>query len=180
MEKQYLPEHGLLLFAGFKRDVSTEKNGYYLTAGVELLTKCVSIPESEHSVVRAVLLDCPGKELLTEACEKMWVEPWLMCLVFDLSSEQSFLSCSRWLERLQAHSLGNTLSGVVVGNKSDLSERRVVSCEQAQEWAQSHGLDYHETSAKELDTCLAPLLSLAQTCLSLYEQSCERTHSLDT
>ena len=38
-------------------------------------------------------------------------------------------------------------AGVLVGNKSDLSERREVQTTVAQEWAQSQGLDYHETSA---------------------------------
>ncbi|KAJ0033816.1 hypothetical protein NQD34_000923 [Periophthalmus magnuspinnatus] len=153
------------------------QRSYTMTAGVELVTKCATIPDSEHSV-ELYLVDCPGKELLAEACEKMWGEAWLLCLVFDLSSDQSFLSCDRWLQRVQAHSLGNTVSGVLLGNKCDLLERRAVQTEEAQGWAQAHGLDYYETSAKELDTCSAPLLRLAQTCLSLYEQSCERMHSL--
>uniref|UniRef100_A0A8C6TJK3 Small monomeric GTPase n=1 Tax=Neogobius melanostomus TaxID=47308 RepID=A0A8C6TJK3_9GOBI len=105
---------------------------------------------------------------------------WLLCLVFDLSSEQSFLSCPRWLEKVQAHSLDSAVSGVLVGNKCDLSERRAVQSEAAREWAQANGLDYFETSAKELDTCMAPLLSLAQTFLSLYGQSCEKTQSLSS
>lgn len=39
------------------------------------------------------------------------------------------------------------VSGVLVGNKSDLSARREVQASVAQEWAQSQGLEYHETSA---------------------------------
>lgn len=38
-------------------------------------------------------------------------------------------------------------SGVLVGNKSDLSGRREVPAAVAQEWAQSQGLEYFETSA---------------------------------
>ncbi|XP_055013930.1 intraflagellar transport protein 27 homolog [Boleophthalmus pectinirostris] len=153
------------------------QRSYNMTAGVELVTKCVTIPESGHSV-ELYLVDCPGKDLLAEACEKMWGEAWLLCLVFDLSSEQSFHSCTRWLQRVQDHCLGSTVSGVLLGNKCDLEERRAVQTQEAQAWAQAHSLDYYETSAKELDTSTAPLLRLAQTCLSLYEQSCERTHSL--
>lgn len=37
--------------------------------------------------------------------------------------------------------------GVLVGNKSDLSARREVQASVAHEWAQSQGLEYHETSA---------------------------------
>lgn len=161
----------------FQSEGSLFQRNYSMTAGVELFIKCVTIPESSDSV-ELYLVDCPGKELLAEACEEMWTGPLLLCLVFDLSSEQSFLSCPRWLEKVQTHCLDSTLSGVLVGNKCDLLERRAVQSEVAQEWAQTHGLDYFETSAKELDTCTAPLLSLARTSLSLYEQSCERTRAL--
>lgn len=38
-------------------------------------------------------------------------------------------------------------SGVLVGNKSDLSTRRVVQKSEGEEWAQSQGMEYFETSA---------------------------------
>lgn len=38
-------------------------------------------------------------------------------------------------------------SGVLVGNKSDLSTRREVQASVAEEWAQSQGMKYFETSA---------------------------------
>lgn len=39
------------------------------------------------------------------------------------------------------------VSGVLVGNKSDLSTRREVQASAAGEWAQSQGMEYFETSA---------------------------------
>lgn len=39
------------------------------------------------------------------------------------------------------------VTGALVGNKSDLTARREVQGSVAQEWAQSQGLEYHETSA---------------------------------
>ena len=38
---------------------------------------------------------------------------------------------------------------VLVGNKCDLKDSRVISTEQASELAQSLGVKYHETSAKD-------------------------------
>lgn len=38
-------------------------------------------------------------------------------------------------------------SGVLLGNKLDLSTRREVPAPVAEEWAQSQGLEYFETSA---------------------------------
>ncbi|RVE75868.1 hypothetical protein OJAV_G00003000 [Oryzias javanicus] len=133
---------------------------YSMTTGVELVMKCINIPETPHSV-ELYVFDSAGRETLVEACEKLWGQPSLFCLVFDLTNEQSFVNCSRWLERIRAHCRGLHVPGVLLGNKSDLSDRREVQASVAKDWAESQGLEYHETSAKEMDSCDAPLLSLA-------------------
>ncbi|XP_029913513.1 intraflagellar transport protein 27 homolog isoform X2 [Myripristis murdjan] len=126
------------------------------------------------------IIDSAGRETFVEACEKMWGRPSLVCLVFDLTSEQSFTSCSHWMERVRAHSEGLHVPGVLVGNKSDLSARREVQASVAQEWAQSQGLEYFETSAKEMENCDAPLLSLARAFHSLYHERLEAIQNLQS
>lgn len=158
----------------FHSDGSLFQKNYSMTTGVELFMKCVNIPETSDSV-ELYMVDSAGKQILAEACEKMWGQPSVLCLVFDLTNEQSFVNCSHWMQRVQAHCQGLGVSGVLVGNKSDLSERRAVQSSVAQEWAQAHGLDYHETCAKEIDSCNDSLLSLARTFHSLYQECCEKT-----
>ncbi|XP_057698410.1 intraflagellar transport protein 27 homolog isoform X1 [Corythoichthys intestinalis] len=147
------------------------------TTGVELLIKSVNIPESSDSV-ELYIIDSAGKESLVEAIEKMWGEPSLVCLVFDLTSERSFGNCSRWMDRVRAHCRGLQVPGVLVGNKCDLSARREVQTTIAQEWAQSEGLEYHETSAKEMENSEVPLLSLARAFHSLYQERRETIQNL--
>ncbi|XP_019958187.2 intraflagellar transport protein 27 homolog [Paralichthys olivaceus] len=161
----------------FHSDGTLFQKNYSMTAGVELLLKCVNVPETSDSV-ELYIIDSAGKETLVEACEKMWGEPSLLCLVFDLTSEQSFANCSRWMERVRGHFQGLHVPGVLVGNKSDLSARREVQTAMAQEWAQSQGLDYHETSAREMENCDAPLLSLARALQSLYQEHRETIQNL--
>ncbi|CAB1431901.1 unnamed protein product [Pleuronectes platessa] len=161
----------------FHSDGTLFQKNYSMTTGVELLVKCVNIPETSDSV-ELYITDSAGKETLVEACEKMWGEPSLLCLVFDLTSEQSFANCSRWMERVRGHVQGLQVPGVLVGNKSDLSARREVQTAVAQDWAQSQGLDYHETSAREMENCDAPLLSLARTFQSLYQERLENIQNL--
>ncbi|XP_014852773.1 PREDICTED: intraflagellar transport protein 27 homolog isoform X1 [Poecilia mexicana] len=161
----------------FYNDGSLFQKNYSLTTGVELVMKCINIPETNDSV-ELYILDSAGKETLVEGCEKMWGEPSLLCLVFDLTNEQSFANCTCWMERVQAHCKGLHVPGVLVGNKSDLSARREVQASVAKEWAHSKGLEYHETSAKEMDNCDAPLLSLAQSFYSLYQEQREIMQNL--
>ncbi|KAM7394649.1 hypothetical protein PAMP_021437 [Pampus punctatissimus] len=161
----------------FHSDGTLFQKNYSMTTGVELLMKCVNIPETNDSV-ELYIIDSAGKETLVEACEKMWGQPSLLCLVFDLTSEQSFASCSRWMERVRAHCQGLHVPGVLVGNKSDLSARREVEISVAREWAENQGLEYHETSAKEMENCDAPLLCLARAFHSLYQERLETIQNL--
>ncbi|KAM3623994.1 uncharacterized protein V6R79_017813 [Siganus canaliculatus] len=141
----------------FHSDGALFQKNYSMTTGVELLMKCVNIPESNNSV---------------------WGEVSLLCLVFDLTNEQSFANCSQWMERVRARCQGLHIPGVLVGNKSDLSARREVQVSVAQEWAQSQGLEYYETSAKNMENCDAPFLSLARAFHSLYQEQRETIQNL--
>ncbi|KAG5278766.1 hypothetical protein AALO_G00102520 [Alosa alosa] len=145
----------------FRSDGAHFQKMYSMTTGVELLTKCVNIPNTSDSV-ELYIFDSPGKEIFAEFCEKMWGQPSVVCVAFDITSTASFSSCGRWLERVRALSQGLQVPGVLVGTKSDLSSRREVEATVAQEWAQSQGLEYFETSAKEMENCDAPFVCLAQ------------------
>ncbi|KAF3687991.1 Intraflagellar transport protein 27 -like protein [Channa argus] len=161
----------------FHSDGTLFQKNYSMTTGVELLMKCVPIPDTNDSV-ELYIIDSAGKQTLVDACEKLWGQPSLLCLVFDLTSEQSFANCSYWMEKVRAHCQGLHVPGVLVGNKSDLSSRREVQESEAQEWAQSQGLEYHETSAKEMENCDAPLLSLARAFHSVYQEQRETIQNL--
>lgn len=71
-------------------------------------------------------------------------------LVYDVSSETSFSSCSKWLSRVQSIKSHGTMPGVLVANKVDLSERRIISTKEGQEFADNNKLDYFEVSAVRL------------------------------
>ena len=85
-------------------------------------------------------------------------------LMFDVTSDQSLVSCRDWLEQLTTHAYTDSPDIVLCGTKVcpppyctawklsiarqvDLEEERTVSCERAQELAAELGLPYYETSA---------------------------------
>uniref|UniRef100_A0A8D0H1U6 Intraflagellar transport 27 n=1 Tax=Sphenodon punctatus TaxID=8508 RepID=A0A8D0H1U6_SPHPU len=129
----------------FRNDGAHFQKNYTLTTGVELLVKTVPIPEMSDSV-ELFLFDSAGKELFSEMLEKLWEQPNALCIIYDVTNEQSFSNCAKWLEKLRARTPGIHLPGVLVGNKTDLIGRRVVEQSRAQEWAEIHGLEYCETS----------------------------------
>ncbi|RLE59082.1 MAG: hypothetical protein DRJ35_06575 [Thermoprotei archaeon] len=67
--------------------------------------------------------------------------------VFDITREETFLDLTKWIE-IARQIVGNVPS-VLVGNKLDLEQYRVVKREVAEEFAREQGmLAYVETSAK--------------------------------
>lgn len=56
-------------------------------------------------------------------------------LMFDLTSEQSFMNVRNWLVQLQTHAYCDKPDIVLCGNKVDLDEKRKISEERAEELA---------------------------------------------
>lgn len=139
----------------FRSDGAHFQKNYTLTTGVDLVVKTVPVPDTGDSV-ELFIFDSAGKELFSEMLDKLWESPNVLCLVYDVTNEQSFTNCSKWLEKARSQIPGTTLPGVLVGNKTDLAGRRVVDVAQAQAWALGQGLECFETSVKEMENYEAP------------------------
>ncbi|NXX93568.1 IFT27 protein, partial [Centropus bengalensis] len=161
----------------FRSDGAHFQKNYTFTTGIELLVKAVSIPETSDSV-EFFIFDSAGKDLFSEMLEKLWEQPNVLCLVYDVTNEQSFNNCAKWLEKMRAQAVGMHIPGVLVGNKTDLVGRRVVERQQAQDWAEKHGLEYCEISVKETKNFEAPFHILAKSFHQLYKEKVETFRSL--
>ncbi|XP_011819695.1 PREDICTED: intraflagellar transport protein 27 homolog isoform X2 [Colobus angolensis palliatus] len=129
----------------FRSDGAHFQKSYTLTTGVDLVVKTVPVPDTGDSV-ELFIFDSAGKELFSEMLDKLWESPNVLCLVYDVTSEQSFNNCSKWLEKARAQAPGICLPGVLVGNKTDLVGRRAVDSAEARAWALGQGLECFETS----------------------------------
>jgi GTPase SAR1 family protein len=70
-----------------------------------------------------------------------------MIIVFDLTNQETFEAVKTWMNSIYKHSDPN-IAKVLVGNKLDLNDERLVSKSEAQKIATEHGMEYFETSAK--------------------------------
>ena len=68
-------------------------------------------------------------------------------LMFDLTSEQSFVNVRNWLAQLKCYAYCDDPDVILVGNKADREDARAVSYTRAQELADKYALLYIETSA---------------------------------
>jgi small GTP-binding protein len=69
-------------------------------------------------------------------------------IVFDLVNEESFEQLEFWINKLKTLT-GDDVPFIIVGNKTDLSEKRKIPINTIEEKAEEHGVEYFETSAKK-------------------------------
>ncbi|XP_071107922.1 intraflagellar transport protein 27 homolog [Haliotis cracherodii] len=161
----------------FHSDGSSFPKTYSMNAGVELLVKSVNIPDS-HDSVEIFMFDSAGKEIFSEAVKKFWQNPSMVMVVYDVTSETSFSSCEKWLQRVRSQFPDVELPGVLIANKVDLDQRRVVSPKAGKDLATSHQLEYFECSSKEIQNVDTPFFYLAAEYHKLYEERVQLFQSI--
>ena len=69
-------------------------------------------------------------------------------IVFDITNRNSFNAINDWYSQIQEFSDNKNMPVLLVGNKTDLKQKRNVSYEEAQMVAKTLNMIYYETSAK--------------------------------
>mmetsp|Transcript_32612 Transcript_32612/g.56634 ORF Transcript_32612/g.56634 Transcript_32612/m.56634 type:complete len:175 (+) Transcript_32612:29-553(+) len=70
-----------------------------------------------------------------------------MCLVYDITSRDSFNRLDDWLTLIRQHA-SPLIKLILIGNKSDLDSERSVSFEEGKAYADRQGLSFIEVSAQ--------------------------------
>ncbi|XP_005996209.1 ras-related protein Rab-27A isoform X1 [Latimeria chalumnae] len=93
------------------------------------------------------LWDTAGQERFRSLTTAFFRDAMGFLLLFDLTSEQSFINVRNWISQLQMHAYCENPDIVLCGNKIDLDDQRAVKEEDAKELADKYGIPYFETSA---------------------------------
>ena len=123
------------------------KSEYQLTIGVEFGAKNLDIDNKKY---RLQIWDTAGQENYRSITRAYYKNSVCAILVYDITNRDSFEHISSWVEDCLAQS-PKTVFMVLVGNKSDLSEKRKVSIEEGQKMAKNNNMIFFEASAKTGD-----------------------------
>lgn len=93
------------------------------------------------------LWDTAGQERFRSLTTAFFRNAMGFIVMFDITSEQSFLNVRPWLDQLKLHSYCDNPDIVLCGNKADLEMKRVISWTRANTEASKFGVPYYETSA---------------------------------
>ncbi|KAG2554149.1 ras-related protein RABH1b-like [Panicum virgatum] len=119
-------------------------NTYQATIGIDFLSKTMYL---EDRTVRLQLWDTAGQERFRSLIPSYIRDSSVAVIVYDVTDRQSFLNTSKWIEEVNTQRGGDVLI-FLVGNKTDLVDKRKVSTDEGEAKAQEHGAMFIETSAK--------------------------------
>ena len=101
----------------------------------------------EDKIIVLNLWDTAGQERFKSLIPSYIKDSAVAIVCYDVTSRESFVSVEKWIEDAKALREDDVLL-ILAGNKSDLSDRRQVSTEEGQEYANKMNLLFFETSAK--------------------------------
>ena len=114
------------------------------TIGVEFGAKMISINDKK---IKIQIWDTAGQENFQAITRSYYKGAVGALVVYDITRRESFEHISNWLREVKDHGSKDVVV-ILVGNKSDLADKRAVTLEEGEELAKKNGLMFLETSAK--------------------------------
>jgi len=130
------------LLLRFADDTYTES--YISTIGVDFKIRTVDL---DSKVIKLQIWDTAGQERFRTITSSYYRGAHGIIVTFDVTDQESFNNVKQWLNEIDRYA-NEHVNKLLVGNKSDLEDKRVVDKATAQAFAEEIGVQYIETSAK--------------------------------
>ncbi|CAF4186099.1 unnamed protein product [Rotaria sp. Silwood2] len=120
------------------------------TVGIDIRNKTFEYESTRLNkffTIHLQLWDTAGQERFRSLTSAFFREAVGFLLVFDLTNEASFINARNWITEIQTHAYSEDVDMILIGNKSDLDDERVISKIRARDFAKEYNIQYIETSA---------------------------------
>ncbi|KAJ8600662.1 hypothetical protein CTAYLR_010688 [Chrysophaeum taylorii] len=161
------------LLLRFADDAFTES--YISTIGVDFRFRTVKV---DGKTVKLQIWDTAGQERFRTITSAYYRGADGIIMVYDVTSQESFDHVSDWLAEVNRYANEGTCK-LLVGNKSDMDDK-VVSTQSAKAYADSLGIPFLETSAKNATNVEEAFLTMASELIRLRESKAATTKTTNT
>ena len=131
------------LFLKFVDDIWNDT--FVPTIGVDFKIKTFEIDTKK---IKMQIWDTAGQERFKNIISSYYRGAHGILLLHDVTDKDSFKNLSNWLIEIEKNSSKNVIK-VLIGNKTDLEDKRVISKNQGKDFADTYGLKFVETSVKK-------------------------------
>ncbi|XP_050428729.1 ras-related protein Rab-35 [Adelges cooleyi] len=123
---------------------NTFSGSYITTIGVDFKIRTVVV---DGEKVKLQIWDTAGQERFRTITSTYYRGTHGVIVVYDVTNGDSFANVKRWLHEIDQNC--EVVNRILVGNKNDAPDRKVVLTEDAKRFADQMGIQLYETSAKD-------------------------------
>ena len=120
-------------------------DNHLATIGIDYKTKYIKVKDAS---VKVLLWDTAGQEKFRNIARQYYKGANGVLLIYDVCDRKSYERIGFWMDELKQNNEIEQLYIILVGNKIDLEEKRVVTREEAEKYAEDNNINYIEVSAK--------------------------------
>mmetsp|Transcript_41595 Transcript_41595/g.104902 ORF Transcript_41595/g.104902 Transcript_41595/m.104902 type:complete len:209 (+) Transcript_41595:73-699(+) len=124
---------------------NTFSESFISTLGVDFKFRTIDV---DGKKVKLQIWDTAGQERFRTVTSSYYHGANGVLVVYDITDPVSFNNVRQWLQEIERYAAENVAT-ILIGNKSDLEEKRAVPVSEAKAFAEANGLTYLETSAKD-------------------------------
>ncbi|KAJ9524061.1 hypothetical protein QJQ45_022494 [Haematococcus lacustris] len=155
------------LLLRFADDTYTES--YISTIGVDFVSrdaldslglKKIRTVELDGKVIKLQIWDTAGQERFRTITSSYYRGAHGIIVVYDVTDQESFNNVKQWLNEIDRYANEN-VNKLLIGNKSDLTSKKVVDYQTAKAFADEIGIPFLETSAKNATNVEEAFMTMA-------------------
>lgn len=121
------------------------------TIGIEFGAKIVTIDNTD---IKIQIWDTAGQEAFRAITKTYYRGSSIVMIVYDITNQNSFNSVGKWL--IDVRAIIENPNIILIGNKSDLNDKRIISYENGEALAKANNIDFVEISAKTTNNIESP------------------------
>lgn len=144
------------LLLRFADDTFTES--YISTIGVDFKIRTVQL---EGKTVKLQIWDTAGQERFRTITSSYYRGAQGIIIVYDVTDKDSFNNVKQWLHEIDRYA-SEDVKKLLVGNKSDLDDKRETTYAEAEEEAKTLRMQFLETSAKNSTNVEKAFMAMAK------------------
>eukprot|EP00835_Amoeboradix_gromovi_P002222 NODE_121_length_18880_cov_0.205687.p7 type:complete len:173 gc:universal NODE_121_length_18880_cov_0.205687:3440-2922(-) len=117
---------------------------FIATIGIDFKIRTIDLDSKK---IKLQIWDTAGQERFRTITTAYYRGAMGILLVYDVTDEKSFHNIRNWIKNIDEHA-SEGVNKILVGNKCDCEEKKVITREQGQALADEYGIPFLETSAK--------------------------------
>ena len=143
-EENFQNSHITTIGKNTPHQINENNINHNLHIGIDFKIRTINL---DGKNVKVQIWDTAGQERFRTITQTYYRGAQGVILAYDSTSTESFENVTNWIRQVDTHASPN-VKKILLGNKCDLTDQKVISSEKGAEIAKANNMQFFETSAK--------------------------------